>query len=257
MSLNVTFCYISSIFVYLAHYIIFPQDPAYPCKILIKTFSTSPTFDMSIYLSYGALNLYLVTKMHFLFLFFIDFLFLAFVAIVPFVTKELRLGRANYKTTTYLRRPYSITKYYRSLQLLFIPFTQALALLNVWAHLLMLTFSVFLQVSLIVHWDRIGGWMKAIFITLLCSTNLIWLCSLDVLGRLVVASDKTIKSWTKISANFKVNRIDRIFLKKFQKSCKPIMISYRGFYVVRRATILGFLKMTNRLTFRTLLTFRK
>lgn len=258
ISLNLTICFIFSPFLFTAHYFIFPHDPSYPYTNLTESFSKNSIFHLTIYFTYGILNFYLTTKMHFIFLFLIDFLFLSFFILVRFITKELRLGRrATYKTSLLLRTPNNITKYYRSLQLLFIPFNQSLTLLNVWAHLLMLIFSVFLQVNLVVHWNSIGGWMKTIFITLLCSSNSIWLCSLEVLGRLGVQSTKTIKSWTNTSANFKLNRMDRIFLKKFQLSCKPIMISYRGFYVVRRSTILAFLKMTNRLTFRTLLTFKK
>lgn len=258
MCLQANSWYISSVLIFSIHFFLFPDDPTYAYNILTKYLANCPILKHLTYYFYALLNFYFVAKMSFTFSFMVDFLHLSFFILAPFL-KEIRWGKGKYKTSGNLRESKNVTKYYRSLQLLFKHYTEALGLLNIVCHVLMLKFSVFVQLSLIVQWDILSEWMRYTLVASLVGANLIWLCSIDVLGRLVTESGKCVRSWGKIAGilNSKNAKEDALIMGKFRKSCKPLMITFRSFYCIRRETVLGFLKMTNRLTFRSLLSVRK
>lgn len=86
--------------------------------------------------------------------------------------------------------------------------------------------------------------------------GIVWLAVLHLGGAFNEKSRKAIKSWKVFGRGFG-NGTEARYLRKFANGCKPLFIGCRGYYVIRKLTVLKFLKSVVRGTFRMLLTLRK
>lgn len=255
-----------STLIYGLHYFVFPADPTYPYHYLdaikAKQSKWRTRLKFILYLIFGFDNFYLVTKMHFTFSWLLDVYIHGFFLFSSFVSKEIRFGAANaeksgkYKTTAALRKTENVTKIYRMLQILLNRYLDSVGLTVVVGHILISVFSVFTQVSLLTQWDLLTPITRTILLFSLIMADIVSVVLLDVLGRMLVESGKSISSWVKVSNVVWGSRYNSAYLKKFQKSCKPLMLEYGGWYKINRKTVLTSMKLKSRITCRALLTLR-
>lgn len=272
---NIIWSVISSL-IFACHYFIFPNDPAYAFEILTNSMAPySQKLDIStistaaIYWIYGLFNTFLAFKMNFTVTFITDMLHLSFFVLAPLISKELRIKQGNWldesinkdptfhKTSRNLRKLENLTMFYRTLQIILRYFSESFGLLATVGHLVMLNLSVYNQISLMTHWSQLNNPTRALLLSCHLLGNLIYLCALDMLGRLVTESGKTIKSWRPSEFLTEESKSSVKVMKKFKKSCKPLMVVYKNFYFVRRSTVLSFLKHTSNVTFRALIAIHK
>lgn len=64
----------------------------------------------------------------------------------------------------------------------------------------------------------------------------------------------TLKSWKNIKVG---NKMDKKYMSKFLKACRPIAIGERGLFLVKQTTVLKFFRAIVKGTFRALLTLGK
>lgn len=273
MFVNNFLSFLGTYFAFATHYFIFPEDPCYAYRLLVEhlvfenEFTKSSLLYLIVYWIYGIFNAYVVGKMISTFCFIVAVSHLLFFVVTPLVHKELRLKNNmvveengfcktaywNYNTSAAIRTIPNLMKYQRTLQVLLKYYKTTLGLQTFMTHGVMLQLCVYSQVTLITKWDELGDLTKVILLDCYLVGNITWLCSLDLLGRLVKESMKTISSWGRFSLLVSPeNKTNVMVMKKFRRSCKPLIISYGNFYFVRRSTVLSFFTMTSKLTFKIL-----
>lgn len=226
----------------------FPKDSSYAYRLLVEHPIFSNTLTLVVYWLYGIFNAYLVGKIFWMFCFIVNAAHVAFFILSPLIHQELRFKNIMtvqenvfskvvchyYNTSAALRCIPNLIKFYRTLQLLQKYFEKSIGLLTFTGHLVMLQLCVCSQVPLITQWDKLNDLTKIILLDCYVAGNIIWLCSLDILGRLDKESSKTITSWKRFSLFVSwENKTNIMVMKKFRRSCKPLIISYGNFYFVR------------------------
>lgn len=172
--------------------------------------------------------------------------------LAPFYLRELRVGLVKYRTDPSLRTTCNIQVMIRALQLLH---EHTLNFLGIWLVIgngyFMYT-VIFCSAVLMCYWSELLPIPKV----MLCGICLIflgfWLFLLELGRYFFVKGAKTMRSWKvcKWGSNTKQ-------MIKFQKSCRPILLSWGTQFVIRRATVLNFLRGIVRGTFRTLIVMKK
>ncbi len=255
-----------SILMFSGHYFLFPNDPAYLYQILTNLLLSSSTncdgsMDTAhfvLFSIYGLLNTFFVIRMQLTLTFVTDLLFLFFFVLAQLISQELRIKiKRSYKTSRNFRRSENLMKFYRTLQILLKYYTESFGLLTMVGHVLMLQMSVYSLTSLITHWGKLSVLTRAILSVCFFLGNAIWLFSLDILGKLVSESEKTIRSWRRLGFLAWECKSNLLVMKKFRKSCKPLMIVYGNLYFVKRSTVLSFVKLTSNVTLRALFAIHK
>lgn len=172
--------------------------------------------------------------------------------ITPFYLRELRMSRPKYTTENRLRTIPNIQIMFRGLQILHSHAMKVLGLLLLMVNGYAMFTTMFCNAVLILYSSRLSL-MSRVQLTMMCFSMLLyWLFVLE-LGRYFFAKgSKTIGSW---KGNKWGN--DNKQMKKFQRSCKPILICCGSEFVIRRATVLVFLRGVVRGTFRSLLLIGK
>ncbi|CAL8125341.1 unnamed protein product [Orchesella dallaii] len=174
--------------------------------------------------------------------------------VVPFVVRELRLGRKSYSSCAILRRPKTLMKLYRTCQLL-----------QQMINLLLGKFIVPIQ-SVITFMSVVGFFLvitrrhefdMAPFIVLISWAGIAsigWSLVLLMGGYLHSNGNKVLNSWKYNSWN---SSAERKLMNKFRVSCRPIMICYGKMYVMRKQSVLIYNRGLSRGVVRALLTMNR
>lgn len=246
-----------------SHFFILPHDPTYGYNYIIQFIDPSRSFhSLVVYILYGLCNTYIMAKITFTMSSMQDILILSYFIYGDLISKEIRLGNGRngmrqYKTAISMRKSFNLSRIYRMLQILLKMLIEAFGLIVVVAHLVMLAILVYCQISLLLYWSRLTYLTKGLIINLLVIGLIAWIFSLDMLGRLVVESTKSVKSWNRVSMVVWGSRETVQYMRKFNKSCPPLMISFKSFYKIKRSTVLSFMKLVSNLTFRALISINK
>lgn len=214
-----------------------------------------------VYIVYGILNTYLLLKVILTFRIMTDNVQMGFFIFARFIRREIRFGwtdgiKKRYKTSMSLRQMSNLTKYYRALHILMGLTIEAIGAELVVGHILMLQLSVFIQLILLTYYDKLSVLNRVLFVMSWIVSSSIWVFSLDMFGRVLSASQKTIGSWMKAKIVVWDSHKDFKYFKRFRKSCKPLMLNVENVYLIQRSTVLKFLKWTSQGTIRGILTIR-
>lgn len=175
------------------------------------------------------------------------------VLVVPFVVRELRLGRKKYRSLSKLREQETLIMEYRGAEILQKIFNNLVGrFLLVFQTLVTLMFKI-CGFMVIKH----GKDMDAVPFVLM----LVWgICAPVAWGTWLLAcsyfnshSLKILNSWKHHA--WKRN-MEKIIMDKFRASCKPLAVSYETMYIIRTRTVLLFLRSLIRGLMRTLLALR-
>lgn len=176
------------------------------------------------------------------------------VIVVPFILLEFRLGRKRrYFAVNSLRRPPCIWVGWRTVQLLQ---NQINTLLGVYIAPTQAIFGqmVVTCVFMLFHYNnelsvanKIGLCVWIVLVTIFWSLVLLMGGLVHFYGLKVIDSWKY-HDWKEISMR------DKKAMKKFRKSCRPLAIGYGNTYVIKRLTVLKFIRSLIRGIFRALMT---
>lgn len=175
------------------------------------------------------------------------------VLLMPFLLKQLRTDRKEYKTRSNLRNALHLIKIYRSAQILQIKVNKVLEYCIVPTQALVLDLILFASVMLIKFGSKLSPASKCMLTSWAILGAVAWAAALIVGGHMHWYGIKVLKSWkyTKWSRNY-----HRLLMSKFRKSCRPLTISYGKTYVIRRLSVLKFIRGISKGIMRTLLTLK-
>lgn len=246
-----------------SHFFIFPNDIAHAYGILGGQVPWNCTESNQLlatvtYLTYGIINTYLVIKVLLGLGFLQGILLLVYFVFADLISTEIRLQRnLRYKTLALLRKPESFAKIYRSLQILQRLFIDALGLLVVVCHVMVLKLTVCTQLCLFTKWYETTSPVRCIMLICLIFGNIGWMFSLNLLGKLHTESYKSLELWIGYQNLSRNNHKTTIYIRKFRRSCKPLMFVYKSLYKVRRRTVLIYLKIVIRSTIKSIIAVRQ
>jgi hypothetical protein len=106
---------------------------------------------------------------------------------------------------------------------------------------------VFCLYSLIKHWGGLDSASKGLLGMIGTSLLLFWLGVLDCGGRFYKLNRRSMLSWKKGGK----------YVSKFCKSCKPLGIGLEGTFIIKRLSVLKFLRAVVKGTFRALVALKK
>lgn len=175
------------------------------------------------------------------------------VFLIPFFARELRYGRTSYTAKAELRLPKNLILIYRSIQVVQImlngifgkflfPFQSALTLVFVLAAFMMIRIR-----------DKFSGLHIAICTVLMLAAPVIWGLTLILYATVYGFANKILNSWKR--ANWK-SKQERMLMARIRVSCKPIMMCCGSTFVIRKVSILLFLRGLIKGLVKCLLSFR-
>lgn len=173
------------------------------------------------------------------------------VYFVPFVIIHLHMGRSKYSSISALRKPPTLLNAYRSVQV----FQQQVN--NLIGIFIMPTQVMISQIVIVSCYTMIrqAGLMKPSTIYMLgCwagATFGFWAFQLLIGGYLHFYGSKVLNSW---KYHRWENKAEKKLMGKFRKSCKPVCLSYKTVYIIKRLTVLRFIRSISRGILRALLT---
>ncbi len=179
------------------------------------------------------------------------FMYIQFV--IPIQAKEFRVSAHHIRgqraiqilrTATHLPSMYRCMEYLTNVQ------NDVLSPGLIPIQTVILYLVLFCNTMLIQHWNRLNITLRIAFIVVTITGVCMWSLTLRTMGMLHVWNKKTLGSWKKHDWG---KRKDTIYMKKFAKSCRPLSIEYKKYYLVRPKSVLKFLRGVSRGTFRALL----
>lgn len=234
---------------------IFPTCPLFPRSF----FPDNPT---SLHWPYllpllSLYTFYVIIVEHLNFWIFVFSYFLYGTYFLPFVLKELCLGRPSYKSPSHLRSSLNtLILEYRAAYILQGKLMAILEKFIVPTEAVARKFVILCGCILIKDWSTmkittlilIVGWGGSVFI---------WWCLVLFMGGLLHYYGQRILDSYKFHGRKYASRFQRRLLSKFRKSCRPIMIHYGRMYRIRRITLLKFFRGISTGIFRVLLVLTK
>ncbi|CAL8132175.1 unnamed protein product [Orchesella dallaii] len=174
---------------------------------------------------------------------------------IPFVVNEFRLdGVKRYRTVAKFRTAHNLMVEYRSVQILHLAFMEIFGHILVPLHFVFMKLVFYCNFVVIRHRDEIHPAVVAMMLLWSIFGSLFWSIFLSLGGHVYAHSTVTRRSWK----NWRwESRLDGVIIAKFRKSCKIFMVNYGNTYVIKRRSILQFMKGLTRGTFRVLLTIKK
>lgn len=177
------------------------------------------------------------------------FAFLVYVTL--FLTQELRLGRMKYLTDSKLRTPMHLVKIFRSFQVLHSHIMSFLGIYVVICNATFVTTSIYLNFVLLNFWEELESLTIMILLWGSIMVPFVWSGFLDFGRVFFVRGKKMMGSWSKQKLGGSIK--ERKVMKKFIKSCQPILISYGNQFVIGKLSVPVFFRGVIRGTQRTLL----
>jgi len=170
--------------------------------------------------------------------------------IVPFLSKELKMGGYPYETPSKLRQPQNLIVAYRALQLFQQVVNSLMGKFIVPTQTIVTKLIIISCYMAIRHGDEMEKATIALLLTWSGLAGIFWASTLMLGGYLHMYGEKTLLSWKYHQWN---NKFDNKLMSKFRKSCKPIMVSFGHTYKIRRLSVLKFVRGLSRGILRALL----
>lgn len=243
--------------VFASHFFVFPYSP------LHLTSEIDPLFmHPVIYFGYGFIWLMASVNVCMTFILICTILIIYYGHFVPVFSEEFRFGSTRQKSAANLHTIENFTKMYRAMEVIVLYQNQLSAgcLIPIQTSFWMI--NIFGVLTLDRNWDRLDNTGRLAITFFTGGILVIWTVILKVAGNMGVWNRKTRMSWQRGKASGQVwlgcgNKKDRLFVTKFQRSCKPIYIAYGKFFVLKPVSVLAYLRKVTRGTFKALLMSRK
>lgn len=173
-------------------------------------------------------------------------------SVTMFYTKELVLGQQCYGTLGILRsNPENLRHVSRAFQLINSNLMCFLGMCLVYFHSAFMLLPSFGSFLLITYWDKMNLIEKGTIGSTIWAVLFFWTSVLQFGKYLWVSSNNILWSWNGIWWGSKK---ETMIMRKFRKSCRPVLLQNGTMLVIARLTQLRYMKGVLRGTFRSLLT---
>ncbi len=176
--------------------------------------------------------------------------------LIMFIINEFRLNsKKHYRANSTFRSLHNIVYLYRSVQVLQ---EQALCFMGPFItllHLLMCVLPVLCNYVLFLYWGKLQWLVKAFLLLGYLYSVIFWMFILQIGKYLWVRGNKNFDSWSKVG--FSVGKIESKEMRKFQNSCRLILLRHGKVLVLGRMTQFVYVKIVMIYTCKALLTLRK
>ncbi|CAL8149467.1 unnamed protein product [Orchesella dallaii] len=272
---NPDICYLNQVWDYLFIFLHFIIEPFF-VAIMIAHHLTYPQSD--IYYTYFITDMetkfweqkvlyymvHVIVAVHTLFLTAKVVLSLSFGAeyavegagqILPILQNELFVGgKRFYKTTASFREMSNTLVEIRAITILATLFNQICSLILFPASILSGNTAVFANTMIIRHWESLNNVLKLFAITSTITIQISWIILVDLCRRLSKYSKLLLQSLQRREWGSKQNNL---YVRKWGISCKPYRIACGKLFVIRRKSVLTFVKNVYRKTFKALAALQK
>lgn len=228
----------------------FPKNPNFPGSIVPDNWPT-----LIIVFARYLFPFYCVFFIYLTLLTFGGICFIYAVTVVPFVVLEFRVNRKpdRYFALPELRRPPLLWHAWRTAQVLQLKVNDLLGIFIVPTQALFGKMIVFGTYHLARHYSEMPHFSSMVLISWTASLGVFWCTVLLMGGYLYFYTGRVLNSW-KYASWSELDKDERKIMKKFRKSCLPLSIGYGKTFVIKRLSVLKFIKGLSRSIFRILLT---
>ncbi|CAL8125318.1 unnamed protein product [Orchesella dallaii] len=175
------------------------------------------------------------------------------IIFIPFVLREFRLGRRNYLSYDQLRQPPMIITAYRAVQILQRKSTDLFGQMLVPMQTLMGNIVVSCAYMIIKHRGILKPTTVAMLLGFSTTCGIFWGLILLLGGYINLYAKRILDSW---KYHPWPTKQDRKLMRKFRKSCTPLMLNYGKTYIIKRLTVLKFIRGLSNGILRALLTLK-
>lgn len=172
------------------------------------------------------------------------------ILFLPLICQEVRLGRKSYNLASCLRQPENLIRIYRALQLYHNMVSNWIGVFLFPLHALCALIFILGSFILIKMRANMTYLQVTIFISFTIGSLILWSLILVIYGNVNHNGIKILKSWKAFCWK---SKYDKLLMQKFRVSCQPITVSWHKTFIIRRATLLIYLKGVSRGLFRILL----
>ncbi len=230
-------------------FIIYPDSPGLPGNVL-------PTDCWFIFPLIYIFPMYTTVYFFIIFGMVINSAFILGTTYIPLLVRELPVGKRNHKyySNEILRSPENIIHVYMTVEILQNKINQLCGILLIpfqTVTTLLFTFSGYVVIR---HRDTIGIGPVLLMLTWAICAPAVWGMILIMGGYLHSNGVKILSSWKRYSWK---TRAERKLMSKFVKSCKPLIICYQNVFVIRKISVMIYVRILSRSLARTLLTLDK
>ncbi len=182
-------------------------------------------------------------------------IFLYGVIIVPFIVLEFRIGRNPFKyfACCELRKPPLLWSAWRTVEILQLKINDLLGVILIPCQFLFGKLVVLITFMIIKLGHELSTSEIIMFSLWAVGSGLTWSLILLMGGYIHMFGRKILESW-KYHKWIGLTKVEKKQMKKFRKSCCPLSISYGKAYVIKRLTVLKFIRGIIAGIFRALLT---
>jgi hypothetical protein len=228
---------LSSILV-LTHYVIFPDSNIH----LLLTWMPSWLRNHWItFILYGSLWVWLVMALYSIIAFILITVASYGSFIVPIVCKELVRDKVKgYKTKGLLRLlPKHLTMEYRKIEVIQLNVNEQLGVTLISLEALIGETVVFSNFALLTMWEELDGITAAVFVFVALGVTICWVGFLEGFGMFHKRGQELLESWRLARWS---SKMDRIWVEKFAKTCRPLAMRSKEQFCVKRLSSLRFLQ---------------
>lgn len=232
------------------HFFVFPHSP-------IHLTSEIKVGDLVswVYWSYGVVFTWMALTIVWTFAMIYFMLLFYYLFFIPIYSKEFVLGLnvRKRKSVENMRQIKIFTLVYRCIEIIInmqneiTSFTLVPLQSEVMYHC-MFCYMVAIRMHQKFNATAVGG-----VVTFATGILLAWLLALKIFGQVGSWNKKTLKSWTTQGKMHWKNKADIRYMKKFQKSCKPLCVAYKTYFIVKPFTVLRCLMKIMTVIFKALL----
>lgn len=239
---------VSTGFLNVMFYIMFPFTPNLPASTFLDP--SSPWYFhafLQIFTNYNTLVNYVnLTAV-------VEPVYIYGVVVVPLLVKEFRVGLDRYKTISALREPVQLRVIYRAVQILQGTVNDVLGRFLVPMQSVATLLFIFCSFVIIRHGNRLDKLTFVLMISWALLALIFWSAALIIGGYIFLKGTKTINSWKRYQWS---SPRERKIMMKWAASCRPITISYGRMFIMKKSSLLIFIRGLCRGLMRTLLTIK-
>jgi hypothetical protein len=228
---------LSSIFV-LLHYVIFPDSNIHLLLIWMPSWLRTHWIT---FVLYGILWVWFVMALYSILAFILISIASYGALIVPILCKELVRDKMNgYKTKALLRLlPKHLTMEYRRIEVIQLNVNEQLGFALISLEALIGETVVFSNFVMLTMWQELDGITAGIFVFAAVGVTICWAGFLEGFGMFHKRGQELLESWKLAKWS---SKMDRIWVKKFVMSCRPLAMRSKEHFCVKRLSSLKFLQ---------------
>lgn len=230
-----------------SHYFGFPQSPLYITSEIDKKF-----MNPIVYFSYGLLYSRLVFTTTLSFTFLLIILLVYHFLFVPIYSVEFRLGSPpGQRSSDELRTIQLFPPMYRCLEIIIGMQNQVISMAFIPLQTGFWWLDIFTFLALNRYWNSLHKVQRVVLTIFATGCTILWSVTLKIYGNMGVWNNKTRASWKRAVAMdtgswhgySKLNpEKDKAYMRRFQRSCRPMYVAHGKFFVVKPMTVLNFVR---------------